>query len=134
MTKGPQHSITRTSADGCAVQIGLPAFIEEITTAIMERPRDGSPPMLAISADVVLAVAVFAQTLSREIVETEMPDSMKHWKTFAARGPIVEGEGAADACGSVVHPIHVSAVGWNAAQSGALLEDAQRERLNEEAL
>lgn len=104
--------------DGGAVQIDLAALVYGCTTVIMERPRDGSPPMVAINADVLLAVAEFARTLSRGITDAKSPGEVMRWREFAADGPAVGGDGAADAWGSVVHPIHVSAVRSRARASG----------------
>jgi len=96
--------------DGRAVRIDLGILVEECTRVILGRPRDGSPPMVALSADVVRAAAEYARTLSRGIVEASSPDEVLLWQKFAAAGPAVGGDGAADAWGSVVHPLHVSAV------------------------
>lgn len=96
--------------DARAVRIDLGILVEECTRVILERPRDGSPPMVALSADVVRAVAEYARTLSRGIVEASSLDEALLWQKFAVAGPTIGGDGAADAWGSVVHPLHVSAV------------------------
>lgn len=96
--------------EGRAVRVDLGVLSEECAQVILERPRDGSPPMVALSADVAYAVAAYARTLSRGIAEARSPEEVMLWQKFAAAGPTVGGDGAADAWGSVVHPLHVSAV------------------------
>jgi hypothetical protein len=107
------QSIANTYS-GCSVKIDLKALVDACSTAVMERPRDGSPPMVALSADVVRAVATFALTLSREFGEAKSPGEALRWQEFAASGPHVGGDAASDAWGTVVHSIHVSAVRLNA--------------------
>jgi hypothetical protein len=101
-------SIVRWSSG--AVRVDLAAIAEECSRAIMKRPRDGSPPMVALSADVLRAVAEHALNLSCDIAAVRSSSEAAHCAEIAARGPIVAGEGAADALGSVIHTIHVSAV------------------------
>lgn len=106
-----RRSIATVAAqNGQAVRIDLKILIEECTRMIRDRPRDGSPPMVALSADVVRAVAEYAQALSREFAGPPAPHEAMRWQKFAANGPTVSGDGAADAWGSVVHPIHISTV------------------------
>jgi len=108
---GERRSIaTDPVQDGRAVSVDLGILIEGCARVILERPRDGSPPMVALSADVVRAVAEYARTLSCGIIEARSPDEVMLWQKFAAAGATVGGDGAADAWGSVVHPLHVSAV------------------------
>lgn len=113
--KGPDAQassvvVAHSMRDGRAVRVDLKALVDGCSRIILERPRDGSPPMIAINADVALAVATFAQRLSCGIVEAPSPGETRRLQKSAAEGPIVEGEGAADAWGSGIHPIHVSAV------------------------
>jgi hypothetical protein len=60
--------------------------------------------------------------------------SWRDWRGFADRGPVVGGDGAADAEGAVVHPIHVSQVypgrRLRSKGDGAAPEDRPRERLH----
>jgi hypothetical protein len=93
-----------------SVRIDLKALVDACLAVIVERPHDGSPPMVALNADIVHSVAIFARTLSREFGGAKSPGEALRWQEFAASGPHVGGDAAADAWGSVVHPIHVSAV------------------------
>jgi hypothetical protein len=113
--------ITHDDSNG-EVAVSLSALHEECARVIAERPRDGSPPMVAISADVLRAVAWYAMTLSDRIVGADWLGppmritrikelkELKELKDLALRRPVVGGDGAADASGAVVHPIHASAV------------------------
>ena len=124
LQKGELRSVaTDPVQDGRAVRIDLGILVEECTRVILERPRDGSPPMVALSADVVRAVAEYARTLSRGIVEAGAPDEALLWQKFAVAGPAVGGDGAADAWGSVVHSLHVSAVRRDAEEAPSWRRD-----------
>jgi hypothetical protein len=108
--------------DGRGVRIDLTALIDECAHVILKRPRDGSPPMVALSADVVRSVAYYAQRLSDGIARAQAPTDAIRWREFATEGPAVGGDGAADAWGSGVHPIHVSTVWSNGSVAHALRE------------
>jgi len=95
--------------NGRSVKVDLGAIIKACAYVIADRASyhfDGSPPMVALSADVVLAVAEFTQKL----VEWA-PHGTKtaKWQAFIAKGPSVGGAGVADAEGSTVNRIHISA-------------------------
>jgi predicted ATP-dependent serine protease len=92
------------------VRIDLKALVEECERVIYAQRGDGSPPMVALSADVVRAVAEFARNLAVRAISAKALIDMELCAHFAANGPSVRGAGATDACGSVAHPIHVSAV------------------------
>jgi len=111
------NSIAREpSANG--VRVDLEALIDGCSKVIYAERGDGSPPMVVLSADVACAVAEFARTLARGIVSARVPSEVQRWTNFALAGPSVSGAGAADAWGSVVHPIHVSAL-WPSATAAS---------------
>lgn len=112
--EGRRSIATVSIQEGRAVLVDLGVLSEECARIILERPRDGSPPMVALSADVLYVVATYARTLSRGIAEARSPEEVMLWQKFVAAGPTVSGDGAADAWGSVVHPMHVSMVRRNA--------------------
>lgn len=91
--------------DGRAVHVDLARLVDECTRAIMQRPRDGSPPMVALNADVLREVAQYGLNLVSTLAK--MKASAEIGSALAELGPLVGGDGAADAWGSVIHPIHV---------------------------
>ncbi len=119
-----------------SVKVDLTAIADGCTRAINDRSfvgYDGSPPMVALSADVVLAVVWFAQSLSALTLQEQSPEEMRRVRAFAARGPSVGGSGAADAEGSTVHHIHVSAV-YRKSPKESLMTDDEWQRQRERAI
>lgn len=109
-TQTPSAVATESTRDGRAVRVDLSAILDAVASALRNDAPAGSPPMVVISADVARAIADFARTLSRGVAEAKSPDEARHWREFAADGPAVGGDGAADAWESGIHPIHVSTV------------------------
>lgn len=116
-----------------SVKVDLAAIVDGCRHVIADRGfvgYDGSPPMVALSADVVLAVASFAQELSTGILQepkTRTAADAERLREFAAAGPYVGGGGAADAEGETVHHIHVSAIRDQGVQRDVWRQDGSYE-------
>ncbi len=102
---GKSVTIAVRSEDGDEAIVLLSYLLRECKAAVSNRPRDGSPPMVAMSADVVRAVAQYALTLSRAVAASEAPEYLRRIIEASAR---VGGDGFADAVGSRIYPIHSS--------------------------
>lgn len=109
-------SIAHESAgpeDRHGVRVDLEAVTRSCDEAIAGRPRDGSIPRVTIGADILHAIASFAQlaasTATRALssAPSHGSPSRGRWNELAClmmRGPVVGGAAASDAWGEVVHP------------------------------
>jgi len=102
---GMSVTIAARTEDGDEARVLLTYLLHECEAVVSRRPRDGSSPMVAMSADVIRAVAQYAVTLSRAVAASEPPERVRR---LIDRGAYVEGDGFADAVGSRIYPIHSS--------------------------
>ncbi len=106
----PPVEMNAPGSQGKVAIVDVGAITQSCNRAILDRPRDGSPPTVAVSADVLLSLAVHVLDLHRAISAPRMDTesgrpSYALVSRLAARGPVVGGEGATDAVGSVVQPV-----------------------------
>ncbi len=107
----PPVAVDAPGSQGRIAIVDAGAIVQSCDRIIRDRPpRDGSPPTAVVSADVLRSIAVHVLDLHCAILspmkdpESGRP-SYAMAKRFADRGPVVGGDGAADALGSVVEPV-----------------------------
>jgi hypothetical protein len=102
VTSGPAGDRMR---DG--VVVDLSAIQLACARAMEHRPRDGSPPMVSISLDVLIAVVGHTRSIGEYVLELSRVAGgasrvEERIVELVKRGPVVAGDGGADACGSTV--------------------------------